>query len=776
LDVVTDLKTNETLRETFTDKARELAVSPDGKDLAFVVRGDLFVVARKGGKARRITEGPARESGPAWAPDGRTLLFVSDREGNNDIYRVVSDEKGKKRLSRARYFKTEPLVVTPAREEEPVVSPDGKTFLYEEGLGDLKSAPLDEGADREKGGTLVAKGPLIGGAVWSPDGRWIAFSKAEKDWNSEIYIVSASGGDPVNVTKDPDDDMEPLFGPKGEYLYFASSRGGEERFNIYRIPLTREVEQRDREEEKEKKEDEEEEEEKEEGKEGKEAEEEGKKKEEEKKEEELEVKIDFEEIEDRAEGVTSTRGNDTLPVLDGEGETLYFKSNNLGHFEIWKSAVDGSSLNRLTRGKENPEEMVWSKEKKELIYRTGGTIRTLSGDGNAKGVIGYRAKMEIDLAAERREVFDEAWRALRDFFYDPAMHGVAWDRARSVYRPFAVGCVRTEDFNDVFKMMLGELNASHLGLYGPGNDLKPEATAFTGMTLVPGRLKKRYVVVAVLKDSPADREESKVSPGWFLVAVNRKAVKAGDNLSEILNGKVGEKMDLLFDLSEEGAGTKTVTFKPVAPGKVSSLLYEAWVDARREKVEALSGGRLGYIHIRWMSRGAFRRFRREYLAKVREKDGLVLDVRNNPGGYIHNQLWELLSKRKPVGRFRIRGAAEELQPDHTWQRPVILLINERSASDAEIFPLGFRRLGIGKVVGVPTWGGVIGTGGTSLANGAWLRLPYVGWYAHDGTNLENFGVKPDIRVENHPEDDATGAADAQLEKAVSLLLEQMKKK
>jgi tricorn protease len=161
---------------------------------------------------------------------------------------------------------------------------------------------------------------------------------------------------------------------------------------------------------------------------------------------------------------------------------------------------------------------------------------------------------------------------------------------------------------------------------------------------------------------------------------------------------------------------------------------------------------------------------------VREKDGLVLDVRNNPGGYIHNQLWELLVKRKPVGRFRIRGAEEELQPDHTWQKPVVLLINERSASDAEIFPWGFQQLGIGKVVGVPTWGGVIGTGGTALANGAWLRLPYVGWYTFEGKNLENFGVEPDIRVENHPEDDASGAADAQLEKAVSLLLDEIKGK
>jgi tricorn protease len=638
LEVVTDAKVSELLRETFTDKADELALSPDGKDLAFTVRGDLFVVSRKGGKARRVTDGPARESAPAWTPDSKALLFVSDRSGNSDIYSVTSDEEGKSRLSKARYFRTESLVSTPAREESPLVSPDGKSFVYLEGMGDLKIASLEEEPEKSRRWGLVAKGPLVGDLAWSCDSRWIAYSKAEKDWNSEVYIVSAAEGGPVNVTKDPDDDMEPLFGPKGEYLYFSSSRGGGERFDIHRIPLTLMVKQRDKEEEKEKEEEGEEEEEKEESgeKEGDKEKKEGNGEE----EEEKEVKIDFAEIEDRAQRVTSTRGNDSMPVVDSEGETLYFKSNNLGHFEIWKSNADGSALARLTRGRQDPEDMVWSKEKKELVYRTGGTLRALSADGNAQSTVPYRAKMEIHLPSERREVFDEAWRALKDYFYDPGMHGVDWAKARSEYRPFAVGCSRTEDFNDIFSMMLGELNASHLGIYGPGGNSKPEITGYTGITFVAGREGKRFVVAKVLKDSPADREESKVDPGEFLVSVNRKEVRAGENLSAILNGTVGEKVDFEFALSEDGPVKRRVTLKPVNPSASSGLLYEAWVDARRERVEKASGGRLGYVHIRWMSRGAFSRFRREYLAKVREKEGLVLDVRNNPGGYIHNQLWE----------------------------------------------------------------------------------------------------------------------------------------
>ncbi len=770
LKVVTDRKENRVLRKTFTDKASEAALSKDGEEIAFVVRGALFAVGRKDARARRLTEGPFRERFPAWTPDGKTLLFVSDRRGNNDIYAVRSDEEGTPRLSKARYFETECLVAGPTREEKPVVSPDGGRFVYLEGGGNLYVRPLDPGAETPS--RLLAKGPMIEDPVWSPDGRWIAFCKAEKDWNQEIYVVASAGGEAVNVTLDPDDDIQPAFGPGGEYLYFASSRGGGDRYNLYRVPLTLKVAQKYEDDEEDDDEDDDEEDE-EEGEQEGDGEKKGKGKGENGDGKPVEVKIDFEEIEDRAERITSTRGNDTMPVLDGDGETVFFKSDSLGYYEIWKAAADGSSLERLTRGRRNPEEMAWCEEEKELVYRTGGAIRTLSADGRKRGTIPYRAEMEIDLEAERMEAFREGWRALKDFFYDPGMHGADWEGCFEAYAPFCAGAAVTEAFNDVFRMMLGELNASHLGIYGPGSGRSPEKTGFTGLFLEPGPKGKRYEVVRVLEDSPADREESKVEAGAFLATVNREPVAAGDNLARLFNGTVGEKVDLGLSETEAGPVSRTVTLKPVDPGRVGSLLYEAWVKGNREKVEERSRGRLGYIHIRWMSGGSFRKFRRAYLSKVRAKDGLVLDVRGNPGGYIHNELWELLSKRKPVGRFRIRGASPEHQPDHTWLKPVVLLINERSASDAEIFPWGFQRLGIGKVVGVPTWGGVIGTGGTSLINGAWLRLPYVGWYTDTGENLENLGVEPDVYVENHPEDAARGI-DAQLQKAVDLVLEQLK--
>jgi len=769
LRVSSDDKENRVLRETFADKATEAAVSPDGKEIALSVRGDLFVVKRKGGKANRLTETPARERHPSWTPDGKALLFTSDRGGTNDVFALRSDDPAEPSLAKAKYFKVEPLAAGPEREERPKTSPDGKRFVFLAGLGDLWVCPIGGGAP-----VLLAKGPQIGDPAWSPDGRWVAYAKAEKNWNTEIYVVPAEGGTPVNVTRDPDDDIQPVFSPKGDHLFFASNRGGGIRFNVHRIPLTLLVWQRDRAEEKEKEEedkDREKERDKEKG--GGGEGERGGRGDKGKDEKPVEVRIDFEKIEDRAERVTSTRGDDTMPVLSEDGKTVFFKSDNLGFFEIWKAAADGSSLERLTRSKENPEEMAWCAKDKELVYRAGGAIRTLSEDGQKAGAVPYAAAMEIDLGAERLEAFGEAWSLLLDWFYDPGMHGADWERCRREYRRLAAGAACPEDFNDVVRMMLGELGASHLGISGPDSGRKPEPTGLTGMILKPGPAGKRYVVASVLPKSPADREESKVRPGEFLAAVNRAEVKAGDDLSLLFNGKAGEKVDLLLAAAEDGPGARTVTLKPAEPGAVHGLLYEAWVEEKRAAVERLSGGRLGYIHIRSMSEPCFQSFRREYLAKVRDKDGLVLDVRNNPGGYIHNQLWELLSKRTPVGFFRIRGAEPENQPDHTWQKPVALLINERSGSDAEIFPWGFRKLGLGKVIGVPTWGGVIGTGGELLITGAWLRLPLVGWYTDEGKNLENWGVPPDVRVENHPEDEAAGI-DAQLERAVQEALQAKK--
>ncbi|MCU0722369.1 MAG: hypothetical protein MUC63_01915, partial [Planctomycetes bacterium] len=625
LKIAADDKENRVLRETFADKATEMAVSPDGREIAIAVRGDLFVARRKGGKARQVTETPARERNPAWTPDGKALLFVSDRNGSNDVFLVRSDDPSEPALSRAKYTKVETVAAAPEREERPKASPDGLRVLYLAGLGDLWACPIGGGAP-----VLLAKGPLISDPAWSPDSRWVAFSKAEKNWNSEIYVVPAEGGTPVNVTRDPDEDVQPVFSPKGDHLYFASNRGGGIRFNVHRIPLTLKVWQRDRVEEKEKEDEEkdkEKEREREKGGEG--DKEKGGQGDRAKEEKPPEVLVDFEKIEDRAERVTSTRGDDTMPVLSDDGKTLFFKSDSLGFFEIWKAAADGSSLERLSRSRENPEEIQWVKKDKELVYRTGGAIKTLSEDGQKQGAVPVAAAMEIDLGRERLEAFDEAWALLRDWFYDPSMHGVDWETCRREYRRLAAGAGCNEDFNDVVRMMLGELGASHLGISGPDSGRKPEPTGLTGMRLRPGPAGRRYVVDSVLRKSPADREESKVRPGEFLVAVNRAEVKAGDDLALLFNGKAGEKTDVLIAATEDGPGERTVAFKPAEPGALGGLLYDAWVDEKRALTEKLSGGRLGYIHIRSMSMPAFESFRREYLARVREKDGLVLDVRNN---------------------------------------------------------------------------------------------------------------------------------------------------
>ncbi len=757
LSIASDRKQSGVLRAKFGSEASETAVSPDGNEIAFAVRGDIFVVHRKGGKAVRVTDTPSREKQPAWSHDGKSIVFSSDRDGEFDLYRASSADEKEPRMSKTRFIRIDPLAATPARDEKPVPSPDGKRAVFLSGLGDLYSIPSGGGPP-----SLLAKGPMIADPCWSPDGRWVAFSRSLKNWDSEIFIVPAEGGEPVNVTRDPDEDVQPVFCPTGGYLYFSSNRGGEEVFNIYRIPLTLAVAQKykeDVEDEEEKKKEKE----KEEKKDG-----DGKKEED---KQPPDVRIDFKEIEDRAAAVTSTKGSDSLPALTRDGKTLFFKSDSLGWFEIWKAATDGSSLERLTKSRDNAEELVWSAKADLLFYRTGGSIWTLNADGSERKQVGYTAEMNIDLAEERMEAFDEAWGSLRDFFYDPSMHGVDWQAVRDEYRPLAAGCFCNEDFNDLIRMMLGELGASHLGISGPGPGSAPEKTGFTGLYLRPGPQGKRYAVAKVLKDAPADREESKILPGEFLISVDRKEVKAGENVSRILNGKAGGKLDLQVAADEDGNSARTVTLRPLDPDAAYQLLYDAWVDGKRQAVERLSGGKLGYIHIQAMGMGSFRKFRRDYLSKVRDREGLVLDVRNNPGGYIHNQLWEMLTKRKPVGYFRIRGSEDETQPDFTWQKPVVLLINERSGSDAEIFPWGFRKLGIGKVIGVPTWGGVIGTGGTTLINGAWLRLPFVGWYTDDGTNLENLGVEPDIRVENHPEDEGQGS-DPQIERAVKELLDQ----
>ena len=387
--------------------------------------------------------------------------------------------------------------------------------------------------------------------------------------------------------------------------------------------------------------------------------------------------------------------------------------------------------------------------------------------------INFTAKVKIDRPAEWAEMFDDAWRTMKYRFYDSQMHGKDWDAMRAKYRPLVDYVGDRQELLNIINEMIGELNASHTGAAPPPQGrVGGTATAHLGVELESDEKAGRYRVTHVYEDGPADKDWVKVAAGNYLIAINGKPVRAGDNYWDLLNNRLNRKIEVTFNdkPSEDGAWRSRV--EPVNMGAYNQLRYERWVRARREAVDKLSNGRVGYVHIQAMNQPSLRRFEKE-LRVNRNKEALVIDQRWNGGGNIEQELLAILVQRA-YQVWQPRGTESALRPFAGFFGPKVVLQNFRSGSNAEMFPAGFRALGLGKVIGTPTAGAVIGTGSYSLIDGSTVRTPGVGVYLADQkrTNMENYGVQPDILVENTPEDNLAGR-DRQLEVAVQELLKDL---
>ncbi len=729
---------NRQQRLTLTSQATEFALSPDGKQIAFVVRGEIFVVnADKGGEAKQITDHPYRDFDINWSPDSRKLAFISERDGNNEVYIVDVKTKELKRLTN-----------TPdAAESKPKWSPTGNYVAFIRGPFGKQLCWVDVNTGEEK---VVVEGPFIGEFEWSPDGRWICFNRRDPANNvTDLYIVPWNGGEAVNVTRMPYWNGSIVWTKDGKNIVFRSNRT-DNNVDIYVLPLERPKEKFDEEEEAEKKPPE--------------------RKEGEKKL--PEVKIDFTDIHKRIRRLTATVFNEGGFAVSPDSKTVIFTATPVDQPEIWSIPIEGGSLTRLASGI-SASQLQFSPDGNKLYFlSTGGSIRFLTRPANTIGSVNFTARMTVDRLVELQHMFDEGWRLLKEQFYDEKMHGVDWEAMHKKYRPLIEHVALKEDFYALVSMMLGELNASHLGIGGP--TVSGPSTAYLGVWFDPEHRGPGVKIASVLKNSPADKDESRLNVGEFILAIDGVDVSNNEQIWETLADKAGRVVELLVNDKPTKEGARTVKIKPVDRGQWLNLIYEDWVEKRKRKVEELSGGRIGYIHIQAMSQSELRKFEREFYAEVvGKKDALIIDVRFNGGGRIHDELLSIL-KRRLYALEQYRGTPPFTQPFQVWQKPTIVLINEFSASDAEIFPKAFRDLGLGKLVGVPTYGGVIGTYNVTLIDGStFFRVPVTGWRTLDGVNLENYGVKPDIYVEHTPEDNAEDR-DLQLEVAVKELLKSLK--
>ncbi|MBN2566225.1 MAG: PD40 domain-containing protein, partial [Candidatus Eisenbacteria bacterium] len=755
IHATSDLKWNEDLIMNMSSDVTEFAFSPDETQLAMVMRGEVFVLPfedGEAGEARRITETAAREKDLAWMPDGETLLFASDRTGDYDIYAVESVEEGEPRLCDALKFESSRLTETAEDEFDPTVSPEGGRIAYM--YGDQFLQVMDpDGSDVRR----IVPEPGILHAAWSPDSRWIALSRTTMGHKEDVFIVPSEGGEAVNVTDHPNDDFQPRWSDDGKRLSFASRTDDGQYALKYIWLLKEDYWKTDEEREKDAEELEEAMSEAEDG--GDEA-----------APVTVSVDIDFDGINERTVTVMNMRGGYDFYAQTPDGHYYAFRDRSLRRDNLWLVDWKGNRLEQVSQGGSNPSELHWDNDGATCYYIDGGRISTVtidpeSGSVTGRGSVGVSARMTVNVPEERRVMFMEAWRLLWNGFYDPAFHGVDWSAVRRKYEPLAMAAYTEEEFRTVIREMLGELSASHLGIYKRG-----------GGGVTTGRLGVYHYedydgpgirVRKVLPNGPADR--AGLAPGDYILSIDGREIGAGENYYPLLEDTNGEEILIEVAYSPGGRDRHDVRIRP--SGSVYSQVYEDVVRQKRSEVETLSGGRLGYIHIPGMGQGNLFEFEEDLFAQGKDKDGLIIDIRGNGGGSVHDEILRYLDRRI-YGYTVSRGRPESYNPLELYTEPLALVIDESCYSDAEIFPMGWKALELGPVVGTPTYGAVIGTNDVPLIDGTMFRVPGSGWFDLTGKNLENWGIEPDVYVESIPEESTRGE-DAQLARAVQVLLDDL---
>jgi len=760
---------------TFSDDISEYEISPNGKLTAMVIRGDVFVKPNKEDDRRvtNISEHAYRDQHVTWLNDS-TLIFSSDRNGNYDLFLARSADPNKTNIFKSLKHNVERITKSDEDDINPKVSPDGKKLVYQVGRGGLVTANIDENGNLSNRETLLDGWATPDDVAWSPDSKWLAYSLDNLNFNSEIFIHAADNSkEPINFTMHPGVDSAPVWSRDGSKIGFISNRNNND-YDIWFVWLKKEDWMKTREDHEhgfyfddepdEKKDDKEEE--------------------EEEKSEPEPVEIDFDGIYKRLSQVTSDMGFEGQITFSADGKTIYYTAGDplQKGSDLYSVKFDGTEHKRLTEGGQNPSLLKLSPDGKKLYATKRGRLYEVDTKSGSFKPLPFTANMTVHHKKENEQIFEEAWRSLYHGFYDPDFHGNDFKELKKKYKPWAISASTSQDFRYMFNWMIGQLNASHMGLFGSNpEDTQRERTGLLGVEVKP--VNKGVEVTKVVLNSPAYRPQSRLVVGDIITHVQGTPVTGEVNFYEPLVNDVSEQV--LLTIERDGT-EKEIVIRPAS--SLSNELYEEWVDSRKELTEEYSGGRLGYIHIRGMNLTSFERFERELMASGHGKEGIVIDVRWNGGGWTTDYLMTVLNVRQHAYTVP-RGATNNLSRDHEeyrehypfserlpeawWTKPSVAISNESSYSNAEIFSHAYKNLDIGTLVGKPTFGAVISTGGLGLMDGSFVRMPFRAWYVKaTDKNMENGPAVPDIIVDNAPDSKANGE-DPQLKKAVDVLLEEI---
>ncbi len=749
-------------RQRFTSQFTEMALSPDGKKVALIVRGEIFAgPSRDGGDAERVTSTPGRDYGVTWSPDSRTLLFVSDRDAASHM---VSYNVGTRQETILTSFAGE--VGAPA------VSPDGRSVAFVEGRTTLKVLSIDSKQQRTVASGFFPGSQNASRLAWAPDSQWLAYVAVGGRGFSNVNVWPASGSNasPQPVSFLANFNTNSLaWAPDGTFLTFVTGQRTEVQ-QVARVDLVLRTPKF--------------------------------------REDRFRGLFEPEPPKAPTPAVTpepaapAGRRTAVAPVWDDirrrlsmlpigldvqdqvmspDGKMLLITANVGGQSNLYTYSIDELARERpvarqLTSTPGAKDSAQFSPDGKEVYFLDAGRAQAITVEERRVRPLDLTAEMDIDFSRERPAVFRQAWRMLNDQFFDANHNGVNWAEAAKTYGDRVQRTATPDEFRRVTLLMIGELNASHLGFNPPAGSGAPPFTGRLGVSFDAAAYARegQLRVAEVIPLGPAAVAGIRV--GDVIRSIEGVTLSPAANIDERLQHTIGKRVTI--GVASGAVPDREVAVQPINLATEKALRYRAWVEHNRALVTRLSGGRLGYAHMIDMGAPALEQLFVDLDAENHGKDGIVIDVRNNNGGFVNVYAIDVLARRSFFNMTR-RGdtpvPSRMMLGQRALERPTILLTNQHSLSDAEDFTEGYRSMKLGTVVGEPTAGWIIYTSNVPLMDGSILRIPGTRITANDGTDMEMRPRPVDVPVTRSLGESARGV-DTQIETAVRTLLEQLQRR
>lgn len=762
---------------TVSSGAREMAVSPNGKEIAFIYRGEVFVTSTETATTKQITQTPQQERSVNFSPDGRSLIYAAERAESWDLYQTSLVHDDEPYFFNATVLNEEPLLVSEAETFQPAYSPDGKEVAYLEERTTLKVINLATKQTR----TIMTGDHSFSYAdgdqhyQWSPDGKWFLVQYHQPGyWISEAGLVRSDGsGEVINLTESGFNDSRPQWMMGGKMMLWFSDRDGmrskantgSTQADAYGLFFTQDTYDRFRL-----------------NKEDfdllKEAEGKAKK---EKTSEDKDAKadstmpdltLDLDGFRDRKARLTIHSSRLSDAVVTPDGSKLLYLANFEKGYDLWQTDLRTQETKILVKMGGSGGRLALDKAGKNVLMLAGGRFSKVAIDSGKRTSISFNGEMVLHPAAERAYLFEHVWRQVTKKFYDADLHGAPWTSLKPDYARYLPHINNNYDYAEFLSELLGELNASHTGGRYGHRQQNADATASLGLFFDESYTGTGLQIAEVLNKGPFDKAESQVATGAILEQIDGTALTDQVNMHRLLNRKAGKTTRLSF-FNPQTNTRWDETVKPITRGAEQQLLYQRWVNQRRAQVDELSNGRLGYVHVRSMSDPSYRTVYEEVMGRQATKEGIVVDTRFNGGGDLVDDLSTFLEGWQYMTFTSQDGRKIGFEPQRRWTKPSIVIVSEGNYSDAHCFPWAYKAKDIGKVVGMPVPGTCTFVWWERLQDNTLVfGIPNMAVDDLTGNPLENQQLDPDVRVVNEP-GAVTQGRDQQLEQAVQELLTEL---